>query len=121
MRFFLAVWLLLITAVSLAPLRAKTALGTVGFWHNPMHFAVFLLTGVLALFGAQSLYARGFRTFMLVAFCATIELLEAVIYRNHIEWRDILIDSLGLFSGWLLVMLVRGPATPRPRRCDLTL
>jgi hypothetical protein len=108
-RFLVAAWLLLITAVSLAPLRLKLALHTVGVWHNPIHFAVFLATGLLALSTASSFATRGLRTAYLILFCAATELLEALLFHNPFEWRDLSVDSLGLCSGWLLIMLFWRP------------
>ena len=103
MRFICATWLTFVAAVSLAPLSVKTALGTKGHWHNPLHFIVFFATGVLLLSPSPQAPSRALRAIMLALFCAGSELLQAVIYHNRYEWSDLYLDVLGLSCAWLLV------------------
>jgi len=111
MRLLVLCWLALITAVSLGPLEVKIALGTVGAWHNVMHLVVFFVTALLSLAGASSLRSRSSRVLLLLLFCSALELLEARIYHNPYEWRDLYFDSLGLCFGWIASILYHSAAT----------
>jgi len=107
MRWASAVWLLLVTAGSLAPLKVKVQLHTVGSWHNIFHFFAFCLGGLLFLVPAASSRAVVLRAVALALFCAVIEYLEAVVYHNKFEWRDFYLDCFSLSVAWLLSFPVR--------------
>jgi hypothetical protein len=86
----------LVTAVSLAPLDVKIALRTAGHWHNAIHLTVFFFTGLMLLADAAKPSARAARAVALFMFCCVLEWLQAVLYHNSVEWRDIFVDTLAI-------------------------
>ena|SRR5579875_1564100 len=104
-RWWVAVWLALVTALSLVPLKIKIVLGTVGVWHDVGHFLIFAATGVLVLWTADNARWRGFRAASLALLCATLEALEASMYHNPFEWRDVITDCLGICCGWIAAIV----------------
>ena len=87
-------WVALLLAVSLQPVRYKAA----GF-HRPLHLVAFALT-------ASLLYLRAFPHHQAAASLASvlvlafaIELAQARLYHNPIEWWDIRDDLLGALIG----------------------
>lgn len=105
MRWWIAVWLGLITALSLLPLRIKVAIGTVGSWHNAGHLLTFAATAALVLATASRATQRARRAILLVVFCSALEMLEAWLYHNRFEWGDLAIDSTGICLGWIAALL----------------
>jgi glycopeptide antibiotics resistance protein len=106
-RLLFLAWLLLVMAVSLGPLKLKVTLRTVGTLHNAIHVAVFILTAVVGLLTPKTSLSRSSRICLLVLFCFLLELIQAFLYHNRYEWRDLYFDSLGLCFGWIAMILYR--------------
>ena len=101
-RFIFGTWITLITAASLAPLKVKISLGTVGYWHNTIHLVVFFLTGAVLFAYAAKARSRAARALVLFVFCCALEVLEAALYHNSIEWRDVFTDGLAIMGALAL-------------------
>lgn len=107
MRPLIIVWLLVITAISIAPLSAKIFLHTVGQWHDYGHLFVFFTTEMLVLFNAPRVSMRVFRTSLILCFCAVLELMQAIGYHNRFEWHDLWVDYLAIFCSWAAILVFR--------------
>ena len=103
MRLLIPLWFAFLTAISLMPLGFKNALGTTGQYHAWGHFFVFLLTAVLVSWNSKSLALRIVSGAFALAFGILLEGLERVVYHNTFEWKDVLMDGLGVLAGLLLV------------------
>ncbi|HXR78532.1 MAG TPA: hypothetical protein VN737_21315 [Bryobacteraceae bacterium] len=102
-RFALLLWLALLTVVSLAPTSLKWRVGTMGPLHNWDHFLAFFVTGVLLCWNAGRVSSWLLRCLAGIAIAAILEGMEAVVYHNPFEWRDLRTDSLGIVLGALAV------------------
>ena len=111
-RVILAIWLAILLAVSLAPDAVKYELGTKGGFHDVGHLIAFVLTGALFCWKAVNRRAKLLGAFGACCFAIGLEALEALIYRNHFEWSDLWIDSLGVILGLAIVALLQGTKTP---------
>ena len=107
MRILLAFWLLLITALSLAPMKLKFELRTVGRWHDTGHWLAFFVATVLACWNVKSPYLKLFCGASLLAVGMILERLEQIGFHNLYEWRDVRTDFTGIAAGLLLVFLVQ--------------
>ena len=105
----------LVTAVSLAPLRIKLSLGTIGHWHNALHLVVFFLTGVMLFADAPKPSSQAIRALLLLLFCCILEWLQAVLYHNGIEWRDIFLDTIALGCALSVALLIAAVRKRSPR------
>ncbi|HMF74273.1 MAG TPA: hypothetical protein VK604_01290 [Bryobacteraceae bacterium] len=105
-RILFAIWLLIITCLSLFPLKLKVHLGTVGPWHNTGHLLVFVLTTVLACWTVSGIYARLLCCIGVAGIAMTLEWLETLRYHNPYEWRDVGSDTAGILIGFLVMLLL---------------
>lgn len=115
MRFIFGAWITLVTAVSLAPLNIKISLRTVGHWHNTIHLVVFFLSGVMLFANAPKSSSRAARALILFLFCCALEWLEAVLYHNSVEWRDVFLDTLAVICALALAPVLAGIRKHSPR------
>ena len=99
LRVVICVWIALLTALSLAPFAVKAELGTMGALHDIGHLSVFAATAVLLCWTATRLPQKLVRYLAVGALALTLEWLEAAVYHNPFEWRDVLIDVLGAAIG----------------------
>ena len=96
-------YFLVIALLSLAPFRVKKFLETRGFLHYIGHFGAFVVCGVLVLADTAAPRARLLRLAVVLTFCAALEALEAVLYHNPFEWKDLIVDYLAVgFSPFAL-------------------
>jgi len=91
----LVVWFLLVTLLSLAPLRVKLLLHTIGPLHDAGHVVVFSASGIFLLATAPTPIARVRRIAALFPFCVLLEAFQ-ILYGNRFEWDDLFIDSLAI-------------------------
>ena len=104
-RLALAVWTAGLTGLSLLPLPMKRLIGTTGTWHDAGHVACFAITAVLLLL-AKPTSARslpGLWPVLMLAFA--LEWLEAELYASRFEWKDIVMDILGMLLAIVFVRL----------------
>jgi hypothetical protein len=103
------VWLALLIVGSLQPARPGIVTGL----HREIHWLAFAGTALLlfSLFRTRRQEILGAFTVFLLGF--SLELLQHLIYRNHLEWRDIADDGLAIFLALALYRLA-GAWKPRP-------
>lgn len=106
MRLVNCFWVVLITALSLAPFGVKLQLNTMGPLHDAGHLGVFLLTAVLLCWTAKGTTGQLARYLGVCLIAVSIEALEAAIYHNRFEWRDVMIDVLGAAIGLVVIKLI---------------
>jgi hypothetical protein len=105
MRFFLLFWLLLVAALSLAPLEVKSHLGTMGSWHNLGHLVIFFVTTVLLCRHAGSIKTVLARCGGALLLALGTEALEKLMYHNPYEWNDVGVDALGILAALAVATL----------------
>jgi hypothetical protein len=94
--------------ISFLPEYDKSALHTRGMFHHWAHFLVF---AVLAYAVARTTRSRTTQIILFlgaIVFGSGIELAEAILYSAPLEWKDVLVDSIGVLAG-SLVALFRQP------------
>ena len=82
--------------------------------HVPGHFCMFMITAMLLCWHAASFRSRLLRAFAAFLIGFIQESLQAMIYHNPLEWRDIRTDILGIIAGVIIVSLLQ--RTPVPAR-----
>jgi len=97
----------LITFTSFLPMADKHALHTRGRFHPLGHLLAFASIG----FGA-AMTPRTFRGRIVLILCALalgfgIEVAEHLVFKISLEWPDVFMDSMGVFSGVLAALLSR--------------
>lgn len=107
MRVIVPLWLAFVVAISTMPLRLKKRIGTTGVLHTPGHVVVFLITAILLCKTAPNLACSMVRWVAACCFALAMEILEAGIYHNRIEWRDVLVDLLGAALGFVVLSIFR--------------
>jgi uncharacterized membrane protein YjjB (DUF3815 family) len=112
MRVVVPLWLVVLTVVSLVPDPIKYHLGTKGSFHYAAHFLVFVATGLIFCWKSASLRSR--LAAALAGCCAALvlELLEAQVYGNPIEWSDVWIGCLGVSLGFAAATIAHGIKMP---------
>lgn len=88
------------------PTQYKTALHTRGRFHSWMHVLAFGAVAFVAARSTRSTPARLWMFFGLLAFGFATEVLEHTTYHAALEWRDVLVDSIGISVATLLAMLL---------------
>jgi glycopeptide antibiotics resistance protein len=98
---------------SFLPVAGKRALHTEGRFHISLHFAVFSIVGFVVFRVARSRAARAAAIAGAVLFGFLIEEGEHLVFRGGLEWKDVLVDAIGVVVGTLLALLTarREPAT----------
>jgi len=101
LRFAAWVWLALLIAGSLQPARPSP----VKALHRPIHYVAFA-GATLLLFSLSRTRRReiqGALAIFLLGF--SLELLQHLIYRNHLEWRDVADDGLAILLAFAVCRL----------------
>jgi VanZ family protein len=105
-RTITAIWFACVVIGAFLPDRWKTRFLLHGPLHLPVHFAVFLCSGLLA-FGFVRPFARQARRFVaLTGLALAIEALQRLIYPIRFEWRDFITDILGASVALLVSKLL---------------
>lgn len=94
-----------IVVLSLLPNGEKTALHTKGRFHSLGHFVIFGMLAYAAGRTTRSVRARVFLFFGVVLFGFGVELAEHLTYKAALEWRDVLVDFLGVLVGTLIAFV----------------
>jgi hypothetical protein len=100
MRVVAPLWLAMLLAASLAPDSLKQQLGTKGPGHLAAHFLAFALTGIILCWNSLNLVSRLSRAIIGCGVALLLEILEALFYRNAVEWRDVAAGCLGVAFGF---------------------
>ena len=109
-RAILLGWVAVVVGLCISPLDVKILFHTKGHLHEIGHVCVFCLTGLLLAWNSSSK-----SQFWLLWVPAAIglgaltELIERRMYGAHLEWSDILLDTLGVLLAALISIV--WPAT----------
>ena len=109
LRVVAKIWLAILIVGSLQPARP----GVVSGLHRGIHWLAFAGAALLlfSLSRTRRQEILGAFTIFLLGF--SLELLQHLIYRNHLEWRDVADDGLAILLAFALYRLV-GARKPRP-------
>ena len=105
MRQVLSLWIAAVIVLSLMPLKFKLLLGTTGYWHSWGHYLVFFITTLVAACKTRLRINQVWIGSLVVLFGIAVEVSEVLVYHNHFEWHDVLIDTLGVLSGLCMLQL----------------
>ncbi len=94
------------------PLPWKHEIGTTGAFHRAGHLLAFLILAFLLCRIASNTAARLVRCAGAVVLGILLETAEHLIYRDRLEWDDVLVDAIGVALGFLCAFAL----TPRPSR-----
>jgi hypothetical protein len=111
---FLALGCVLVGAiafVSFLPIEDKYLLHTRGRFHFWGHLLVFFVVAYVAVRISRSTYARVLFFLGSLAFGVGIEVGEHFAFGSVLEWKDVLVDSLGVVGGALIAVV----STPKER------
>jgi hypothetical protein len=100
-------WLVFVAALSLLPLHAKNFLLTTGFLHTYGHIVIFGITGALCCRALYKPLTSVIGGMAVLAFGFCLEFLQWLIYGNRFEWRDLVLDALGITCGLLLLSIAK--------------
>jgi Ca2+/H+ antiporter len=112
MRLVALVWVLLIVVLSLIPLPWKDAIGTTGIFHRAGHLLAFLILAFLLCRMASSLAAKIVRCLGAVLLGIVLETVEHLLYRDRMEWDDVLVDTIGVAAGFFCVFALKSRTSP---------
>ncbi|HEX3744310.1 MAG TPA: hypothetical protein VHW09_10285 [Bryobacteraceae bacterium] len=101
-RFLLpAVWFALLGVGSFIPFAWKLHLHIHGPLHLPAHFLVFLISGLVACGAASSQKQRIAACAAVIVYACAIEILEARVFGNSLEWIDMLVDASAVILAYV--------------------
>lgn len=106
MRAAVVIWLVFVTAISVAPFEVKWELGAKGRFHDAGHFLVFFVTAMLTCWTAANSASRIVRLLAVCGVALLQEALETAIYHNPFEWRDVLVDTLGAVAAFAILSVL---------------
>jgi hypothetical protein len=95
-----------VSFVSFLPVAGKRALHTEGRLHAGLHFVAFSVVGFVVFRAARSRAARIAAFAGAVLFGLAIEEGEHLVFQGGMEWKDVLLDTIGVIIGMLLEVLV---------------
>jgi hypothetical protein len=106
LRTITAIWFACVVIGAFLPDRWKTRFLIHGPLHLPVHFAVFLCSGLLA-FGFVRPFARQARRFVApIGLALVIEPLQRLVHPIRFDWRDFITDILGVSVALLFSKLL---------------
>jgi VanZ family protein len=94
-----------VVVLSLLPNGDKSALHTRGRFHSLGHFVIFGLLAYAAGRTTRSIQTRILLFLGVVLFGFGVELAEHLTYKAALEWKDVLIDFVGVFVGTLIAFV----------------
>ena len=97
---------LAIVVVSFLPVRDKSSLHTRGRLHSPGHLVAFGLVAFLIGGSVRSPRARVVLAVVMVLLGFGVELGEYLTFKAPLEWKDVLMDVVGIAGGTLLALAV---------------
>ena len=114
MRLAALLWVLLIIVLSLIPLPWKNVIGTTGAFHRVGHLLAFVILALLLCRITSTTAARLIRCAGAVLLGILLETAEHLIYRDRLEWDDVLVDAVGVVLGFLCAFAL-SPRTGRSK------
>ena len=98
-----AVWIAGLALLSFLPTQDKRQLHTKGRLHPAGHIGFFLVAAALLVASARTTRSRVLLLCLLAAFGGCVECLQHLTSGAPLEWRDIVLDLLGVLLGGLLI------------------
>lgn len=95
-----------VTIVSFLPSADKHVLHTSGRLHSWGHLTVFSIVGYVANRTSHSLLVRVLVFLGSVIFGLGIEVGEHMVFHSALEWKDVLVDGLGVVAGTLFALAI---------------
>ena len=114
LRIVTRLWIALLIVGSLQPSRP----GVVTGHHREIHWVAFAGAAFLLFSGSSTRRQQILRAFAIFLLGASLEVLQHLIYRNHMEWRDIADDGVAILVAFALYRLTGGwklGSDPRPK------
>jgi hypothetical protein len=109
LRIVTWIWLALLILGSLQPARPGVVKGN----HVPIHYVAFAGAALLLFSLSRSRRREALGALATFFLGFSLELLQHLIYRNHLEWRDVADDGLAILLALALYRLT-GAWKPRP-------
>ena len=109
LRIVAGIWIGLLIIGSLQPVRP----GIVTGHHRQVHWAAFAGAALMLLSLARTRRQEALAALAMVMLGISIEVLQHLIYRHPMEWRDIADDSIAVAAGLALYYLT-GSRKPSP-------
>lgn len=104
------VWIAVLVAGSLQPARPATVIG----FHRQIHWVAFAGTALL-LFALSKTRRREILVACTIFLLGvSLEVAQHLIYRNHVEWRDVTDDALAILAAYVLYRLTGAWKPKRP-------
>jgi hypothetical protein len=104
-RIVAFLWFAAIVVASLAPESWKVRLLVIRSLHLPAHFAIFACSGLLASAFSTPVRNQIGRCLMVIALAVVLEVLQARMSGNSIEWIDVVVDILGVLTAMALALI----------------
>jgi hypothetical protein len=118
LRIAAKVWLALLIVGSLQPARP----GIVAGLHGEIHYVAFAGAALLLLSLSRTRRREILGAFAIFLLGFSLELLQHLVYRSGLEWRDVADDGLAVLLAFALYRLAGAwkprPATVAPRNYD---
>jgi hypothetical protein len=96
---------LAVTILSFLPVSDKNALHTTGRFHSLGHLLAFSIVALLAARISRSVLVRILVLIGSLLLGFGIESAEHLVYHSLLEWKDVLVDALGVIGGTLIGLL----------------
>ncbi len=93
-----------VLVVSFLPLQDKYFLHTKGRFHSWGHLFAFIVIGLVTGRAARTLRGHILVFLAAIFFGFSLEAGEHLVFGNGMEWKDVLVDSLGVVSGTVLAL-----------------
>ena len=93
-----------IVVVSFLPVAEKSSLHTRGRLHSPGHLVAFGLVAYLVERSVWSARVRGLLVAAMIVLGFWVELGEHLMFGAAFEWKDFVLDVLGIVGGTLLAL-----------------
>jgi uncharacterized membrane protein len=101
-----AIVIVAVTIVSFLPGADKHVLHTSGRLHSWGHLIVFSVVGYVANRTSHSFWLRVLVFMGSVIFGLGIEVGEHLVFHAGVEWKDVLVDALGVVAGTLFALAI---------------
>ena len=95
-----------VAIVSFLPGADKRALHTTGRLHSLGHLVAFSVVGYVAGRTTRSLWVRVLVFIGALIFGLGIEIAEHLVYHIAVEWKDVLVDAVGVVGGTLFALAI---------------
>ncbi len=101
----LACLLLAVAIGSFLPPKAKLILHSHGHFHYWGHLAIFGIVAFLAVQAATSPPRKVISVFACILFGLALEIGQRFVFHSPMEWKDVLVDVIGVTAGTLLAWM----------------